>query len=348
MATDKIAVDEFNSLPDDEERDEQNAGQDQRSEAPNVKERSTLPTWLEVDYADMRERLTDEMKKNVSRRPSCYVRGSFIDGSPSPFLVAEKKYQIQPEVFYKPKYFIWIPHTIVGRIPCPGCRTAKNGNTIYLSPNSFPKSPRRVVDLDENIYIIGHRYFCRTCGKSYQSWSPALLNVLPGALSKEFTHHLSYRGGLTGRLVALMRGCFLQGIGPAPFANLVRMNHLRRYEQLHLQYLETVYSRSQMPLSHTGKYQSFSAFDDCDGYAGYTPSSGYFRNFYVNYIGSHAAEMDQYTAMLSAACLQIDHSFKVLFAVFGPLSQCLIYESRFRNILESLMAYQYSQHFTLL
>jgi hypothetical protein len=130
------------------------------------------------------------MKKNVSRKLSCYDRGTFMDGSPYPFFVASKKFQLQPEHFYKPKYFVFIPHLLANMsIWCPQCLSrsekGKNGQPICLTPNGFPKAPRRVVDLDENIYIIRpYRYKCQNCRKTYQSWSPALLNVLPRSNSR--------------------------------------------------------------------------------------------------------------------------------------------------------------------
>ena len=108
-----------------------------------------------------------------------------------------------------------------------------------------------------------------------------------------------------------MRSCFLQGIGPYPFAQILRTNHLRRYEQLHLQYLEFLYTRHSTPLHFTGRFQPFSAYNDRNGYAGYTPSGRYIRDFYVQFMESNAKEIDQYTAMLSANILQVDHSFKV-------------------------------------
>jgi hypothetical protein len=58
-------------------------------------------------------------------------------------------------------------------------------------------------------------------------------------------------------------------------------------------------------------FEPFGLFNDRDGYAGFTPSAHYFREFYVHYISSHASAMDQHMAMLSASILQIDGSFKV-------------------------------------
>jgi hypothetical protein len=59
------------------------------------------------------------------------------------------------------------------------------------------------------------------------------------------------------------------------------------------------------------KSKPFGLFNDCDGYAGFTPGAHYFRNFYVNFMASHALEIDQHMSMLSARILEIDHSFKV-------------------------------------
>ena len=310
--------DEFRPIPDDEEENDSELGEAHRA---------TIPLWLKTDYADIREWLIAEMKRNLSRKPTCYDKGTFIDGSQYPFFDATKRFKLQPEHFYKPKYFVFIPHLLTGTpIRCPQCLSAsqkgKDGQSACLTPNGFPKAPRQVVDVDENIYIIGYRYYCRTCKKSYQSWSPALHAALPRPLAQEFTHHLTFRSGLTDRVVALMRSCFLQGIGPYPFAQILRTNHLRRYEQLHLQYLEFLYTRHSTPLHFTGRFQPFSAYNDRNGYAGYTPSGRYIRDFYVRFMESHATEIDQYTAMLSANILQVDHSFKV--CTSGVLGSVLI------------------------
>jgi hypothetical protein len=314
-------VGEFCPLPDDDEGEDprqHNIDSDTRKSRPQLQhkgERSTLPSWLLTDYADVRERLASEIRGNPSHKPTCYDRGSFIDGSPFAFFNAKNKFQVHPELFYKPTYFVWIPHLFTQRIPCPDClshkRKTPKGTHPFLTPNGWPKSPRRVVDLDRLIYVIGHRYYCANCQKSYQSWSPGLLSALPRSLAMQFTFHLTYRSGLSDNVVSLMRGCFLQGIGPVPFANMIRTNHIRRYEQLHLQYLEMLYERQNGPLHFLGKHKPFSAFDDHNGYAGFIPTGRYFRDFYVKYIGFHAQEINQYTAMLSAKFLQIDHSFKV-------------------------------------
>ena len=309
-ASSSLDADVVEAVPDDEELD--------GSIPSNKHERSAMPNWLKTDYADTRERLVHEIKSNPSRMPTCYERNMFFDGAVSPFFRSHRKFQPTPEDFYLPCYFVWIPHLLAGRIPCPSCcsagRKSTKGTTIFLQARGWPKAPRRVVDLDRCIFVIGHRYACihPDCKKTYQSWSPSLLSALPRSVSMHFTHHLTYRGGITDNLAALLRDCFLHCMGPDPFANMIRTHHIRRYELLKLQYLELIYARlrssGQLLLAN---FQPFSSFDDRDGFAGFSPSANYFRTFYVKFITAHAPVMDQYMGMLPARVLEIDHSFKV-------------------------------------
>lgn len=261
-------------------------------------------------------------------RPTCYDCGIFIDGPLSSWFITTNKFQPLPRDYFCPKYFIWLPHLLCQglRIPCPDCLTAsrctaKRG-TQYLCAKRWPKSPHRIVDFEECIYIIGYRYVClhAECQKTYLSWSPKVLSALPRSLFVHFTHHLTHRNGLTDRVVSLMRSCFQHGIGPGPFAKMIRTQHVRYHEQLHIQYLETVFILSQSAVRHfLTKFLPFGLFDDINGYGGFVPSPGYFR-FYIRFIASHAAEMDQHMAMHSAEILQIDHSFKVF--VFSYFFVC--------------------------
>ncbi|KAG6848519.1 hypothetical protein H0H93_016335 [Arthromyces matolae] len=263
---------EFQSVPDD---DDSRSGNVVDADTSRQK-RASLPSWLLQNYADMRERLVSEIAKNVSQRPTCYDRGTFFDDA---------------------------------------SRAAVKGGTQYLSAKGWPEYPRRVVDLEECIFIVGYRYVCPNteCRKTFLSWSPALISALPRSLAVHFTHHLTHRSGLSDRVVSLMRSCFQRGVGPGPFAEMIQTQHIRHYEQLHLQYLETILIRSQSSSGHLlAKFPPFGLFDDVDGYAGFVPSPAYFRQFYVNYIASHASELDQHMAMLSATLIQVDHSFKVI------------------------------------
>ncbi|EPQ50510.1 hypothetical protein GLOTRDRAFT_133880 [Gloeophyllum trabeum ATCC 11539] len=313
-----IDEDEFIPVPDDDESDSVRFANTPRNGSHGRVPRSSIPTWLLEDYADVREKIQSEMRRNPTKRPTCYDRATFTEGSPFPFFAADRKHQPMPQDFYRPSYFVWLPHLLVSRIPCPACAAAGRrrygGDIVFLRSHGFPRSPRRVVDIDQCIYLIGFRYQCghEECKRTFTSWSPSIINALPRALACHFDFHLTYRGGLTDRVVALMRSSFQHGMGPTPFADMIRTHHLRRYEKLHEQYLEIVLARLQTPFTaYLSKFKPFGLFDDRSGYAGFTPSPNYFRQFYVQYINSHAKEMDKYTAMLSGKILVIDHSHQV-------------------------------------
>lgn len=136
--------DVFSIIPDDDE------DPGQTSDARFKEERSVMPHWLKTDYANTRERLAREMKSNASRKPTCYDRETFLDGAVSPFFASHRKFQPMPEDFYKPRYFIWIPHLLAGRIPCPSCRLSGRKNSqntpVLLQAKGWPKAPRRIGD----------------------------------------------------------------------------------------------------------------------------------------------------------------------------------------------------------
>ena len=279
--------------------------------------RTSIPTWLISEYKDICEQLRVEMRTSNSRKPACYDAGQFFLNPKNPFFATANQFQISPTVFYRPRYFIWLPHLFV-KIPCPSCkkagRTRADGSAPMLYLLGWPRAPRRVVDIEFCIYIFGYRYNCNhgDCKETFQSWSSAILDVLPRPLAAQFTFHLTFRCGLTDRLVALLRSSFQRGLGPTPFSEMIRNFHIRYYELLQIQYLEMVkvryYGSSSMFLA---KHVRFSSWNDKNGYAGYTPSGRYFRAFYDNFIEAHACEIDQYTAMLPARILAADHSFKV-------------------------------------
>jgi hypothetical protein len=58
-------------------------------------------------------------------------------------------------------------------------------------------------------------------------------------------------------------------------------------------------------------FEAFSAFNDPLGYAGYVPSSRWFRDVYDSYIELHLPRINQYTSMLTGRIVAIDHSHKV-------------------------------------
>jgi hypothetical protein len=85
--------------------------------------RSAMPTWLCDDYHDTCERLKLEMQKNVSGKPCCYDAGQFYDLPRLPLFNSLNQVQLEPSSFYRPTYFVWLPH-LFARIPCPSCKLA--------------------------------------------------------------------------------------------------------------------------------------------------------------------------------------------------------------------------------
>ena len=134
--------------------------------------RSSMPTWLKNDYLRVREGLVWEVTRNASRKPTCYDRQTFHDGAENCSLAAQLSYDGSAAgIFHQPQYFVWLPHLLVNRIPCPACREAGRSGTksavVYIQKLGFVDSPCRVVDIDRNIFIIGYRYrWVRTQGLS--------------------------------------------------------------------------------------------------------------------------------------------------------------------------------------
>lgn len=296
---------------------------------PSNDTRSTMPSWLPEDYQNTCEQLRAEMGRNASGRPSCYDAGQFTIQPKRPIFATQRTYQVSPQQFYCPHYFVWLPH-LFGRIPCPDCkergRVARDGLQVFLRLLGWPRGPRRVVDIEHNVFVIGYRYYCghAECGKTYQSWSPKILGIIPPPLACEFPFHLTSRNGLTDTLVGLLRSAFQRGIGPVPFAEMLRVLHVRRYEKLYTEYLETVQTRATaVRAGLLARHERFRDWNDVHGYAGYVPSAKFFRNFYDALVESRASEMDQHTAMLSARVLCIDHSHKVCRHSFRYKHSCL-------------------------
>ena len=283
---------------------------------------SAKPKWLPNEYQWLRERLTVEMNQNSSHMPSCYDRNSFYDGTDSTFLTARSTFQLDAGIFYQPLFFIWLPHVLVDRIPCPACLEAHRvrhlGSVVHLQKHGFTDMARRVVDTDRNIYIVGYRYLCghKDCKRVYQSWSPAILQVLPPALARAFEFRLTYRSGITEQLATLLRESFHSGIGPDQFTTMVESFHYRRFDCLQTQFLEMVLDRQQGSLSrYWTATNPFSEFRDLNGYAGFVPSAPYFGHFYDRLVEESARETQQMIAALPVDVLKQDHSFKVSYVL---------------------------------
>src|SRR5882762_1843984 len=99
----------------------------------------------------------------------------------------------------------------------------KQGGVVYLCILSWPCMPWRVIGIDSHTYIIGQCYYCGDlqCGKSYRSWSQAILNTIPPFLASQFPFHLTFRSSLIDQLAVLVRSSFGHGLGPTPFVEMI-------------------------------------------------------------------------------------------------------------------------------
>ena len=208
LAEDSRPADNLMVVPDDDESPEfassNTAGVPPSGDEPREASQqkipvpcSSIPLWLIDNYKDLCECLRTEMKQNASRQPSVYDTRQFLMAPKSPMFAAAHTNNLSPRLFYEPHYFLWLPH-LFNRIPCPACKATQrkndNGSPIMLCLLGWPQAPRRVVDIDLMLYIVGYRYYCGQddCRKTYQSWSPAIMDVLPPVLAAQFPFCLTY------------------------------------------------------------------------------------------------------------------------------------------------------------
>jgi len=99
-------------------------------------------------------------------------------------------------------------------------------------------------------------------------------------------------------------------MGAKQLINTLLVQHLQRYDELHLQYLQaiaTCFPHAQQ------KFKPFLPFKDCslDRFDGFVPSAQWLRDMYDAFIEEHQLAFNQHTSMLTGKICAIDHSFKV-------------------------------------
>ncbi|EKM75412.1 hypothetical protein AGABI1DRAFT_9421, partial [Agaricus bisporus var. burnettii JB137-S8] len=273
----------------------------------------TLPPWLMEPF---RAAVDKSKVRDKDGLPPLYQSSTFWFPTASPFFLLRSQSHVPPQKLYNPRFFLWDPHALY-KIPCPKCSRMLNRH------EPIPQ-PRRCVDLTSTFWIIGYRYRCRHCTNpntgrrsiTFRSWDPRIMALLPAELAAEFPACLSYRSGISKQLFELMRATFQNGIGSSQFADLLRVQHLLAYDNLHLQYLNHLISRQKgldSWINPTKRFAPFLPFDDtsAEGRHGFTPSSAWLRDMYDSYIESHRNEFNQHMSMLTGEICAIDHSHKV-------------------------------------
>ncbi|KAF8056942.1 hypothetical protein FPV67DRAFT_1637573 [Lyophyllum atratum] len=275
-------------------------------------QRRPLPTWLMTAFST---KVVESAARGPDGLPPLYKdHHDFWFPRPSPFFIMQKE-SFSPQDLYNPRFFLWDPAVLSpGGVPCPKCKKV-------LHRHGPIRRPRRCVDLHDTFWMIGYRYRCPSCvhptsGRhtvTFRSWDSRILAGLSQSLSAEFPARLSHRSGISLPAFSFMRSCFQNGMGAKQFSDALRIQHLQRYDELHLQYLHSLAQRRGVSMWRGQKFKSFLPFEDTspDGLHAFIPSSQWLRDMYDQFIEQHKDAFNQHTAMLSADICAIDHSHKV-------------------------------------
>ncbi|KAF6741348.1 hypothetical protein DFP72DRAFT_1116992 [Ephemerocybe angulata] len=212
------------------------------------------------------------------------------------------KVQLSPHTMLVPRFFYWDPDLLVDSITCP-----REGCMGKLMRHGLLEYPRRIVDLEGSFYMIGARYQCPNCSKTFVSWDSELMSKLPDALVASFPAWLSHRSGISDQLFAFMRCCFQNGMGAKQFSDSLNTIYRHRHDQLEIQYLQMIIARTERT-SENAQYPPFPSFE---GSCSHAPSAQYCRDAYDKLIEEIESMLDQHMAQLSCRGLAMDHSHKV-------------------------------------
>jgi hypothetical protein len=110
---------------------------------------------------------------------------------------------------------------------------------------------------------------------TFWSWDSKIIETLPVDLALEFPAQLSHRSGITLSAFHFMHSCFQNGMGVKQFSDSLRVQHLRRHDECHLQYLHAIQARQGISKWKDQTYAVFLPFDDQSplGLHGFVPSS---------------------------------------------------------------------------
>ena len=189
--------------------------------------------------------------------------------------------------------------------------------------------PKRVVDLEEIVWLITWRYHCKVCRKGCSGWAPRLLDSLPTSIRLAFPAVLSRKGGLTLRVAQSLLVAGRQKSGISGFHKQLLHLHTHKFDRAHLQYLEACREVEEKNLGICSQNQDtgqcslvqyctikdaapFGNFWDQDRYAGYVPSQGYLTTMFNRLVEADTAVHNQHTVLLPTdAPAASDDSFKL-------------------------------------
>ncbi len=285
---------------DDESDEEEEEGEESTNKR---RKRCPYPRWFQTALDNAISSI-EKTRKGLSGRSNVYTAETFWVPQKSPFFRLDKP-NLRPGDLFLPKFFLWDPDNLLPTgIACPLCH-------VKLNRGGVVRRPRRVVETDHTFWIIGYSYECRgTCQKRFRSWDSRIIGQLPRSLAAQFPAHLTWRSSLSLHALGVLRSCIQSGMGAHQVADMFRMQHLKRYDELRLQYLHSKIFSMNLP----GKtYLPFPVFEDRsdNGFHGFVPSGQWLRDVYDALIEHFEHILNQYTAMLSGRVCAIDHSHKV-------------------------------------
>ncbi|KAJ2916235.1 hypothetical protein MD484_g4176, partial [Candolleomyces efflorescens] len=287
---------------------------------PWFRKPATMPDWLYQFFGSVIRPIISRRVNNRLARPQSYETGrsnpaSFWVMPPDPaFMLLRREFDIKK--FYQPRIYLWLPHFFVEGhdLMCPKCKDKK------LEKNG-PTPPRRIVDVDDNFWMITWQYYCRKGCKSYYSgWSTPLLDTLPRFLQLSFPAVLSRRGGVSHNVISTLRVANQHKMGPSGVRSLLVEQHTLRYNRILLQYLEGALgmlpgpdSDGQSSLhSYVGLLISdFGDFWDRERFGGFVPTDSYLAAMMNRAIEKDEAAAAQHTALLAPDQIAIDDSHKI-------------------------------------
>lgn len=283
-----------------------------------------MPEWLYRHFLDaIGPLIFTKNGRSLTAPPSFieirpYLPASLWIHPPEP-VMSLHHHKFEPELLYRPRIFLWLPHFFVKTMHCLNCRTGvleKNG----ASP------PRRITDMDDCFWIIRWKYYCRSgCQSHFREWHPSLIGSLPPYLQLAFPAVLSRKGGLSHRVISQLRVGNQHKMGPSGVRALLLEMHTKNFNTRQLQYLEAVYeltrgyqesesySTSQTTLHAfiNKSVLSFGDFGDPQKYGGYVPSESYLAAMMNLIIERNEADANQHTSCLRPDQICIDDSHKV-------------------------------------
>lgn len=240
---------------------------------------------------------------------------------------------VDPTSMYNPQFYYFDPQPLFEALSCPRCCVG------ILGRNGSPPSPRKIVDLDRNIYLMGEIYICRPagvskvkerdrngkivevegeagvsiecCGKTIYLYDKLILAMLPYRIQHSFPFILTWRSGVTKKLLMNLIASFQRGIGSNQYSDMIREQHLEEYQSRECAYLQHIQDLPPLQSPSSTKLPSMSTYDDPLGNSGYVPTGNYMASIFNTEFRSREPLITQHTSLLTFNIGACDHTFKV-------------------------------------